>query len=305
MKYHTFYIFICILICITTPLFAGSTEKTDAIISYTEELYTESIDSDALRGPVKGALNEGISQESITRFISANMQAGVEIEELIFYLENMSSAEAEGLPSYLVMNTILEGIVKGATGEEIRTSLLTSRSQIRFCNEISVRHKGRARRGTDETFLLTTALYNTLHMGFTENTLEQLSSSVLEHQRSSIFFMNSLEVLMELHSLGLENEQSGPLINSAINMDYRIGYIRSFPKIFSTQMKRGISQDDIFASLKEDIELSRAPSFESGNGSSYSGNNRSSEGPGSDRASPSQGSAPSSGAKKGNGNGGG
>ena len=277
MKYQTLYIYICILICITTPLFAGSEEKTDAIISYTEELYTESIDSDALRGPVKGALDEGISQESITSFISVNMQAGVEIEELIFYLENMSSAQAEGLPSYLVMNTILEGIVKGATGEEVRTSLMTNRSQIQFCHTIAVRHKGRSKRSTDDTALITTALYNALHMEFTENTLEQLSTSVLEHHRSSVFFMNSLEVLMELHSLGLENEQSALLIDNVIIKDYRIGHIRSFPKIFSTQMKNGISQDDIFAALQEDIELSRAPSLGADNGSSYSGNNHSSE----------------------------
>jgi hypothetical protein len=305
MKYVTCCIHICVLVCITTPLFAGSEDKTDAIIAYTEIMYTKSIDADILRDPVKGALHEGISQERITRFISANMQAGVEIEELIFYLELITSTQAEGLPSYLVMNTILEGFAKGATGEEIRTSLMTRRSHLQFCHRVAVHHNGRGRRNTDDTNLISTALYNALHMGFAESTLEQLSSSIREHQRSSVFFMNSLEVLMELHSLGLENEQSASLIDSAIAMDYRIGNIRSFPQIFSTQLKNGMSQDDIFAVLREDIEHLRAFSFAADNGSPRSGSNRSSDGPGSDRSSPSQRSAPSSGAKKGKGNGGG
>ena len=73
MKYVTCCIHICVLVCITTPLFAGSEDKTDAIIAYTEIMYTKSIDADILRDPVKGALHEGISQERITRF---NFDAG-------------------------------------------------------------------------------------------------------------------------------------------------------------------------------------------------------------------------------------
>ena len=301
MRCQTFYVYIFIIFFITMPLFAGSEEKTDVIIAYTEELYTGFIDSDALRGPVTEALDEGISQERLTTFVAANVQAGVKIEELIFYIENMSAAQAEGLPSNLVMNTILEGIAKGATEEDIRTSLMTSRSQIRFCHTIAIRHKGKARQNMDETVLLTAALYNALHMGFTESKLQQLSTSVLEHDRSSVLFMNSLEVLMELHSLGLENEQSALLIENAIIKDYKIGHIRSFPKIFSTQMERGISQDKIFTVLQEDLEHSRAPSLGADNGTSFSGNNRSSEGPDSGRSSPSQRSAPAAGMKKGNG----
>ena len=305
MKRQTFYICIFILICINTTLFAGTDEKTDAIVSYTEALYVESFETDALRGAIKGALNEGISQENITRFISASVQADTEIEELTFYLEIITSTQAEGFPSYLVMNTILEGFAKRATAEAIHTSLMKNRSQIQLCHEIARAHKGRAMRSIDDTALLTTALYNALHMGFSENTLRHFSSSVLEHQRSSVFFLNSLEVLMELHSLGLKNEQSALLIDNAIIEDYRIGYIRSFPKIFSAQMKNGISQDDIFAVLQEDIKLSRAPSFKTDNATSHSGSSRSSETSGSDRGSPSQGSSPASGSNKGKGNGGG
>ncbi len=292
-----------VLFLAATPLHAGSEEKADAIVAYTEELYAEPFDIDALRDPVAGALNEGISQEQLITFIAANIQAGVEIGELVFYLENISATQAEGLPSYLIMNTILEGIAKGATEEEMRTSLMTSKKQIRFCHTVSVGHKRKVKRSSSETALLTAALYNTLHMGFSEDALEQLSTSVLEHHRSSLMFLNSLEVLMELHSLDLENEQSILLIENAIIQDYRVGHVRSFPMIFSTQMNRGFSQEEIFAALQEDIKYSRAPSLGSDEGSTYSGHDRSSEGSGSDRSSPSQRSSPAAGNKKGKDNG--
>jgi hypothetical protein len=303
MKGQKYLLLMFVLLFAATPLYAGSEEKTDAIVAYTEELYDEPFDTDALRDPVAGALNEGISQEQLTTFIAANIQTGVEIGELVFYLENISATQAEGLPSYLIMNTILEGIAKGATEEEMRTSLMTGKKQIRFCHTVSAGHKHKVKRSSSEKALLTSALYNALHMGFSEDALEQLSTSVLEHHRSSLMFLNSLEVLMELHNLGLENEQSILLIENAIIQDYRIGHIRSFPMIFSTKMNKGFSQEEIFATLQEDIKYSRTPSLGSDEVSPYSGHDRSNEGSGSDRSSPSQQSAPATGSEKGRDNG--
>jgi hypothetical protein len=303
MKGRKYLLLVFVLLLAATPLYAGSEEKTDAIVAYTEELYDEPFDTDALRDPIAKALNEGISQEQLTTFIAANIQTDVEIPELVFYLENISATQAEGLPSYLIMNTILEGIAKGATEEEMRTSLMTSKKQIRFCHTVSAGHKHKVKRSSREKALLTSALYNALHMGFSEDALEQLSTSVLEHHRSSVMFLNSLEVLMELHSLGLENEQSILLIENAIIQDYRVGHIRSFPMIFSTQMNRGFSQEEIFAALQEDIKYSRAPSLGSDKGSTHTGHDRSSEGSGSGGNSPSQDTSQSSGNNRKGGNG--
>ena len=297
MKGRKYLLLVFVLLLAATPLYAGSEEKTDAIVAYTEELYDEPFDTDALRDPIAKALNEGISQEQLTTFIAANIQTDVEIPELVFYLENISATQAEGLPSYLIMNTILEGIAKGATEEEMRTSLMTSKKQIRFCHTVSVGHNRKVNRSSRETTLLTAALYNALHMGFSEDALEQLSTSVLAHHRSSVMFLNSLEVLMELHSLGLENEEN------AIIQDYKVGHIRSFPMIFSTHMNRGFSQEEIFAALQEDIKYSRAPSLGSDEGTTYSGHDRNSEGSGSGGNSPSQDTSQSSGNNKKGGNG--
>jgi hypothetical protein len=304
MKCKICCICICIFVAIAAPLFAGSDNGTDEIIAYTEQLSPELVETDVLRAPIQRALNEGITQESIISLISATMHGGVHIEEAISYLEIITATQAEGLPYHLVMNTILEGIAKGAMGEEIHESLAANRKHIEFCHRVAVRHEGRTGRRADDTALLTTALYNALHMGFNENMLERLSGTITEHNRSSVFFINSLEVLMELHSLGVENKRGALLIDRAINEGYRIGYIRSFPHTFSTQMKLGMTQDEIFSMLHDDIAHLRASTAEAGSGSSQSGNSRGSGASDSQRGSASHGAAQSSGTKKGKGNGG-
>jgi len=302
MRHNICYICICIFVAITAPLFAGSDNGTDEIISYTERLSPEPIETDVLRVPIQRALNEGITQESITSLISATMHGSMHIEETISYLEIITATQAEGLPYHLVTNTILEGIAKGATGEEIHESLAANRNHIEFCHGVAARHKGRTGRRADDTALLTAALYNALHMGFNENMLERLSYTITEHNRSSVFFINSLEVLMELHSLGVENERGALLIDRAINEGYRIGYIRSFPLTFSTQMKLGMTQDEIFSMLHDDIAHLRASTTDADNGSSQSGNSRGSGASDSQKGSASHGAAQSSGTKGGKGN---
>ena len=304
MKRKIRNICIGIFVAIAAPLFAGSDNETDEIIAYTEQLTPEPVETDVLRVPIQRALNQGITQESITGLISATMQGGAHIEEAISYLDIITAAQVEGLPYHLMMNTILEGIAKGATGEEIHESLAANKYRIEFCYGVAVTHKGRTGRRTDDTTMLTAALYNALHMGFNENMLERLSGTITEHNRSSVFFINSLEVLMELHSLGVENERGALLIDRAINEGYRIGYIRSFPHTFSTQMKLGMTQDEIFSMLHDDMAQVGSSTAEAGSGSSQSGNSRGSGDSDAQRGSSSHGAAQSSGTKKGKGNGG-
>ena len=91
MNGRKYFLLMFVLFLAATPLHAGSEEKADAIVAYTEALYAEPFDIDALQDPVAEALNEGISQKQLTTFIAANIQAGVEIGELVFYLENILS----------------------------------------------------------------------------------------------------------------------------------------------------------------------------------------------------------------------
>jgi hypothetical protein len=302
MKLKYIFMYVCILICTVTQLFAGTEDHVDEIITQAEEQHGEHIDSDLLRTPIKKALDQGIADESITRLISAAVREDIATEDIVSHLEYITSSHAEGLPSYLVINTILEGIARGVPGDDIRASLMANEGRMEFCQDIAADHRGRSRRSAANTVHLTTALYNALYLGFGMDQLEQLSSTVQEHNESSIFFTNSLEVLMELYGLGLENEQSVYLINSAIDRDYRINHMRTFPNMFATHMKNGMSHEEVFTMLQNDIENPNTASSISGNGSSQSGNRSSTSA--SDRGSSSGGSASQSGAKKGKGSGG-
>ena len=300
MKCKNTFIYACIFFCAVVQLFAGTEDQVDEIIAQAEAQYGEHIDSDLLRVPVEEALEEGITDKSIMRVISAAMRGHMTSEEIVLHLEFITSSQAEGLPSYLIMNTILEGIAREIPGDDIRASLMANSGRMEFCQEIAAKQSGRSRRSVTDSKHLTIALYNALYMGFSMDQLEQLSLSVHEHNGSSAYFTNSLEVLMELYGIGLEHERSVYLINSAIDKGYRINHMRTFPNVFSSHIKNGMSHEEAFAMLQNDLEKPKATSSDSGNGSSQSGSGSGTSG--SDRGSSPRGSASQSGAKKGKGN---
>jgi hypothetical protein len=297
------YLFICILLTAAIPLFAGSEGQAENIIAHIEQLYDESIDSELVQSTIRDALNHGLTEESIIAFFTAASQSDMAMDDVVSCLEYLTLTKTEGFPYNLVMNIMLEGLAKGAAGDEIYASLKANRENMEFCYKVASVHKGRGRSSTDDVALLTTILYNVLEMGFNRDEVQQLSTSVIEQKRSSAYFINSLEVLMELHSLGLEKDQTVSLIDSAISSEYRISYIRTFPEVFEERMRDGISSDDIFAALHKDLESRKTTTSKSETGSAQSGAGTSSDGSGSERGSPSPGGTSSTGSQRGTGNG--
>jgi uncharacterized membrane protein YgcG len=269
---------------------AGSRQDADEIVDRVLETYTLPLDREQVRTIVHEALEAGVPYEEVSVFMEALSTTDRPFDEIRSYLGTISEIHRSGTHSELVLNTILEGVVKGIPRERIEESLSAYRENLMFCRELALRHVGKKRADGERTGLLTDAAFITLLAGFDRSDVETLSRVAESNHKSPSYVIKTLEVAIELKNLGLGEEQAIELVSTAVSQDYTVYDLKDIPTLYLTSLKKGLQGDELYERLAAEIE--KGPSQErTVSGSSGSSEGGSSSGKGNGSGGTSSGSA--------------
>jgi len=161
---------VCIFLVNTEDILASSAKKSVAVEQVITEFYPDTDASSELIQAAMHLIKNGIPSENVYRFVQTAALNMCPYEELHYYMNIVGEFHESGMPSELVMNTILEGIAKGVRNKKIRDSLLFTEKRLQFCVETAAFHTAR-RRGRKDIDLLATSLFNALNSGYCEDEL--------------------------------------------------------------------------------------------------------------------------------------
>jgi uncharacterized membrane protein YgcG len=248
-------IIICFLVTpLPPPLMASSRQNADEIVLGVLETYTLPVSRDQVRTVVREALEAGVPYDEVSVFMEVLSTTDRPFDEIRSYLDTISDIHRSGMHSELVLNTILEGVVKGIPRERIEASLLAYRENLMFCRDLALRHVVKQRAEDDRTGLLTDALFVTLLAGFDRSDLTDLSRVVESNRRSLSYFVKTLEVTIELKNLGLGEEQVIKLVSSAVSHDYTTHDLKDIPTLYLTVLHKDLERDALYERLAAEIE---------------------------------------------------
>ena len=259
MKIHFFFFFFLLFILLSAYSYAGSEVKQENIEQITFELYKEPVDLTYLEKSISRALEGGIPYDNVKGFVSTSAKTGRKPEEVSYYLDMILDIHSKGVPSGIIINTILEGIAKDMSEERIRDSLSLTKTKLLFCNGIALTHVRKRTRG-ETVSLLVASLFNALNSGFSKTDLENISSAITERNKSANYLFNAVNIMMELNSLGFREENIIELISVSIANNFTTHDISKYPDILSESFKNGVVDEDALVSLIASIEKGYRPS---------------------------------------------
>ena len=245
MKSHFFlFIYILIFIFLSVCSYAASEVKQENIEQITIGLYEEPVDLTHLNDSISKAIEGGISYDKVKGFVTSSARAGRKPEEVAYYLDIIMDIHSKGIPSDIIINTILEGIAKNTSEETIRNSISSTKARLLFCNDMALNHV--LKRTREETISnLVASLFNALNSGFTENDLKIISSAIKEKDKSAYYLFNTVNIMMELNSLELSEEKIIELMTVSIENNFTTNDISMYPDILSVLSKNGNVDDDV------------------------------------------------------------
>jgi len=231
MKMFTLtFITLCILFVNTKGILDASVKRSFTVEQAITEFYPDPDASSSLIQTALSLIKNGIPQENVYRFVQTAAMNACPHEEVRYYMDIVGEFHKSGMPSELVMNTILEGIVKGVRNEKIRASLASTEKRLLFCAEIAASHAPKHRE-KEKKDLLAASLFNALNSGFQEGDLLLLSSEVQTQKRNAHYFFVSINAMMEIKSMGFRNQDTVKLIHACISNDFSIADMKVYPRI--------------------------------------------------------------------------
>lgn len=193
---------------------------------------------------VQRALESGVDESAVSRFVEVGSEAGRDAGELAFYLIRTAELHAEGAPAELLMNSILEGIAKDVPEQIIKSSLEPITDRLLFCTDTAREHiPRRAREANVE--LLANGLFQAMSLGFSREDIGTLSREMKQNGKSPSYFVRALEVAMEITNLGLQNSSTLMLLIEAVKSGLNTMEVASLPQILLMSGQQTFTEDDL------------------------------------------------------------
>jgi hypothetical protein len=252
---------VCIFLVNTEDILGASAKKSGALEQVITEFYPDPDASSKLIQASMSLIKNGIPPENVYRFVQTAALNMCPYEELHYYMNIVGEFHESGMPSELVMNTILEGIAKGVKNKKIRDSLLFTEKRLLFCAETAASHTAR-RRGKKDIDLLSTSLFNALNSGYREDELLSISSKVKTRKKNAHYFFVSVNTMMELQSMGFRNQDTVQLIHACISNGFSLSDIKLYPHFVATLYENSKKQETKVNELITRIKSGEKPTSE-------------------------------------------
>jgi hypothetical protein len=252
---------ICILFVNTKDILGASVKGAVTVEQAITEFYPDPDASSSLIQSALSLIKNGIPSENVYRFVQTAALNACPYEELHYYMDIVGKFHESGMPSELVMNTILEGIVKGVRNEKIQDSLTTTEKRLLFCAEIAASYAPK-RRGKEDIDLLATSLFNALNSGFQEGELLLISREVQTQKKNAHYFFASVNTMMEIKSMGFRNQDTVQLIQACISNGFSLSDIKVFPHLVAPLYEKSKEQEIIVKELITRIKKGEKPTSE-------------------------------------------
>ena len=255
------FIFITFLY-ISIPVFFYASSRKDSEITAERILLPVPADPETrkiLTNAVQSALENGVDESAIARFVEVGSEAGRDPEELAFYLHRSAELHAGGVPAELLMNSILEGIAKDVPGQIIKSSLEPITDRLLFCTDTAREHfPRRAREANVE--LLANGLFQAMSLGFSKGDIGVLSREIKRNGKSPSYFVRALEVAMETANLGIQNSSTLMLLIEAVKNGLNTAEVAALPQILLMSGQKTFTEDDLRSMVLSARKSSVSPS---------------------------------------------
>jgi hypothetical protein len=264
-------------------LFPAVQDEADKIVEIAVGRYTIPVDRKELHSVVEKALGEGIPFKDVYTFVAECSAANRETDDVALALKTVAELQKTGVDTGIVINSILEGIAKDVPGPVFKKSLIDIENNIKFSAEIASFHATRRRsKRENEMALLTSAVLNTLNSGYNPADIRTISLAIKNNKLNAGYFTGSLQILMELNSFSIPRRHSVDLVEKSIDSEFDLAEMQAFLKVFQSEMKEGVSEEEIYKTLLDQIESRRNTKAvpAGGKGSGGRGSSSPSTGPG-------------------------
>jgi uncharacterized membrane protein YgcG len=263
------------LYLIPVLLFGSSDTHMDRSIEAALLQYGEAGTRQELTDSVRRAIENGISAQNVIRFLNGCAESQREANEVSFYLNRIAELHTQGVPSELLMNSILEGVVKGVSEQDIERTLGPITDRLIFCSATARKHFPRKAK-EESVEILVNGLFQAMNLGFSSEDIDTMSTAVRKKGKTPAFFLRVIEVSMEMENAGISRSTTLHLMIASIEGDLGTNDLKVITDFMLTKQMESETEEKL---IRKALEAARSGSSGSGKVSSAPGGVQS--GPGS------------------------
>jgi hypothetical protein len=256
-----------ILLCLylfPALLFGSSDTYTDRSIEAALLQYGEASNRQDLADSARRAIESGISVQVVIQFLNGCAEAEREANEVSSYLDRTAELHTRGVSSELLMNSILEGVAKGVSEQDIERSLGPITDRLIYCTATARKHFPR-RAKEQSVEMLANGLFQAMSLGFSREDIDTMSAVVRKKEKTPHFFLRVIEVSMEMENAGIRRSTTLHLMIESIEGDLGTNDLKALTDFMLTKQKESDTEEEL---IRKALEAARASGRESGNGTS-------------------------------------